>query len=746
MKQGFDRAGDVAQLGRSPLVEGLETPFELRGRLFVPAAQLLADGAAPRDERLLDGRELRCEIVRQRVRALADLHDEFAAAPVDGALETREPVAERDFDPPGVRGEGGVDRIEVGRRDRLELPETLGGLGREVFEVRVEPRVEVVAARPHHRIDRIDVACEFCVQLVGVRNDPVGHAVSVFADQVVERFQIVAHASGLLGQRLDQPAAALADDGVEGRHLRAQRVVNAARAGRDGRGGLASQCDELLGDLRGARVQAGERRGGRLLDLGLRGRALDGNRSHDPLGRIVHQGLENGGVAVDGAAQLGLSRVETLGPPRGRGLERRRRILGALPQHRSEPLARSVQPIAERRATLDQRLVKAFGDAAEPLDQIVALPADGVGQARLASLDPVHQRQRPLREVARHRVVRFDKASRDRLALGPDRLDGFRAAGAEAADDGVGVALDGVPHDRRGLGEPVLHRISLDLDGFSRFGEAGDDCVGVALDGAAQDRRGLGEPALHHISLDLDGFSRFGEPGDDCVGVALDGAAHDQRRLGEPVLHHISLGLDGFSRFGEPGRNGVAMAPQRRDDVGAARVEPTDHRFDMAADGLLGAVGRIRELRGDGLAARAERVEGLLVARPDAPDDIIGVSGERARHGERRLDHLRGEFALPLPNGVDGARRARSHTIDDLVRSIVDGARQRFRRAGKPGGDRRAMAADRLDSVRAASQDAIDDFVAVRAKRVRHRRRRLGEPRRDPVAVPSDGVDGVSAA
>ena len=492
VKQGFDRAGDVAQLGRSPLVEGLETPFELCGRLFVAAAQLLADGAAPGDERLLDGRELRCEIVRQRVRALADLHDEFAAAPVDGALETREPVAERDFDPPGVRGEGGVDRIEVGRRDRLELPETLGGLGREVFEVRVEPRVEVVAARPHHRIDRIDVACEFCVQLVGVRNDPVGHAVSVFADQVVERFQIVAHASGLLGQRLDQPAAALADDGVEGRHLRAQRVVNAARAGRDGRGGLASQCDEPLGDLRGARVQAGERRGGRLLDLGLRGRALDGNRSHDPLGRIVHQGLENGGVAVDGAAQLGLSRVETLGPPRGRGLERRRRILGALPQHRSEPLARSVQPIAQGRATLDQRLVKAFGDAAEPLDQIVALPADGVGQARLASLDPVHQRQRPLREVARHRVVRFDKASRDRLALGPDRLDGFRAAGAEAADDGVGVALDGVPHDRRGLGEPVLHRISLDLDGFSRFGE--------------------------------------------------------------------------------PGRNGVAMAPQRRDDVGAARV------------------------------------------------------------------------------------------------------------------------------------------------------------------------------
>ena len=219
------------------------------------------------------------------------------------------------------------------------------------------------------------------------------------------------------------------------------------------------------------------------------------------------------------------------------------------------------------------------------------------------------------------------------------------------------------------------------------------------------------------------------EAADDCVGMAVYRAPHDRRGLGEPVFHGVSLDLDGFGRFGEPGRDSLAVAPQRRNDMGAARVEPDRQPFRPPANGFLRAIGCIRQFRGDSFAARTKGVEGLIVARTDAPDDVIGVSGERARHGERRLDHLRGKFALTLPNGPDRARRARSNPVDDLVRSGAEGAGHRFRRAGELSGDRRALAADRLDCVRAARHDAVDDFVAMSADRVRQRRRRLEEAR-----------------
>ena len=53
------------------------------------------------------------------------------------------------------------------------------------------------------------------VEFVGAGGDPIDDAMPVIADQIVERVQIVAHASGLLRERVDQPTAALADNGAE---------------------------------------------------------------------------------------------------------------------------------------------------------------------------------------------------------------------------------------------------------------------------------------------------------------------------------------------------------------------------------------------------------------------------------------------------------------------------------------------------------------------------------------------------
>ena len=132
-----------------------------------------------------------------------------------------------------------VDGIEMRRRHRFELPEPLGGSGGKVLEMSAEAVVEILAPCPHHGVDRLDVAGDVRVQLVRVGRDPIDHAVPVLPDQIVERLQIFAHPARLPGQRSTSSAAVLADDGVERGHLRAERVVNAARAGGDRRGGLA---------------------------------------------------------------------------------------------------------------------------------------------------------------------------------------------------------------------------------------------------------------------------------------------------------------------------------------------------------------------------------------------------------------------------------------------------------------------------------------------------------------------------
>ena len=257
--QGFERAGDLLELARGPFVERLEPRFERRRGLFGAAAELLVERAAACDQHVLDRAELEAEIVGQRVRAVADLRHKFSAAPVDRAFESREAVSERYFDATGVRSERRVDGIEVRRRDGFELPEPLGGFGRKVFEMGVEAVAEVLAVAAHHRVDRPDVAGDVRVQFVRVGGDAVDHAVPVLADQIVERFQIFPHAAGLVGQGFDQASAALADNRIERRHLRAQRVVHAACADRDGCGGVVRQRSETLADLRGFGIEPVER-------------------------------------------------------------------------------------------------------------------------------------------------------------------------------------------------------------------------------------------------------------------------------------------------------------------------------------------------------------------------------------------------------------------------------------------------------------------------------------------------------
>ena len=246
--QGFDRSRDLLQPGRCALVESLETGVELGRGLGAAAAQLFVERAAAIDERLLDGRELRGEIIHQRVGAVADLGDELVSASLDRALEPVQAVAERGFETPGVRSERVVDRIVMRGRNGLELPEALGRPRREVLQMRAEALVEVLAPRFERGVDRLDMAGELGAQLVRVGRDPVDHAVAVVADQIVERVEILPHASGLPGQGLDQPAALVVHDGVERGHPRAQLPVDVVGRASDRGRRFAGQGDEPVVD------------------------------------------------------------------------------------------------------------------------------------------------------------------------------------------------------------------------------------------------------------------------------------------------------------------------------------------------------------------------------------------------------------------------------------------------------------------------------------------------------------------
>src|SRR5271163_3022694 len=92
-EQTFERRGDVAQFHPGALVDGLQMGVEHGRRLGVALAELVVDRAAAMDESVLDLGELGAEIGGEQSGSIADLADEFAAAAVDCALESRERVA-----------------------------------------------------------------------------------------------------------------------------------------------------------------------------------------------------------------------------------------------------------------------------------------------------------------------------------------------------------------------------------------------------------------------------------------------------------------------------------------------------------------------------------------------------------------------------------------------------------------------------------------------------------------------------
>ena len=253
----------------------------------------------------------------------------------------------------------------------------------------------------------------------------------------------------------------------------------------------------------------------------------------------------------------------------------RGRVFRAVPERRGEPLARTVEPVAERLAALDQGFVQAIGDAVEPYDQVVAAQDHGVVEARLAVVDAIDQRLGALAEIPSQRIARFDQASSDRLALFAERVHRLRALGAEAAHNLLGVAVDGVAHQERGVGEPARDGLSVRPDGFGGFREAGGDAFAVRLQG-----------------FDRDGAARA-DPAGDGVGVGAD-----------RVLRQIG-------RLGEPRRDGFAARADRVENPIIARVNAPDDRVGVGVDRGPGQVGRVRELRRDGVSLRAHGLDGV---------------------------------------------------------------------------------------------------------------------------------------
>ena len=228
---------------------------------------------------------------------------------------------------------------------------------------------------------RAEMVAQPCVQLVRVGGDAIDHAVAVFADQVVERLQLPAHLSCLIGEGLDQGRAAAGEDGLERCHLRGQGLVNVGRAGADRGRGVAREPDEASPDLHRFGVELGERVGRRLLDLRLRVRRLDGHRADDATGRVVDKGFDSRALVLDRAAQLGPARIELLAPALNGRVESRRGLRCAIEQKRRQALTRAFESFAQRVAAVDDRLLQPLGCVVEAMDQIRAMNDNGVGKA-----------------------------------------------------------------------------------------------------------------------------------------------------------------------------------------------------------------------------------------------------------------------------------------------------------------------------------------------------------------------------
>src|ERR1700722_15029017 len=178
-----------------------------------------------------------------------------------------------------MRRQGKIDSIVMrGRRD-LKLLQPLRGLGRQLFSVVGKALLEVIALRPHHRVDRIEMSGDASVELVGVGPKTVYDVVPAFTDKTIQRLEIFAHALGLLRYGLHEANGALVDDMVKGGDPLAERLMNAARSVRRCGCGGDGKGRETLVDLRRFRVQRRHGSSRRRLDLRLGEGALGGDRA-----------------------------------------------------------------------------------------------------------------------------------------------------------------------------------------------------------------------------------------------------------------------------------------------------------------------------------------------------------------------------------------------------------------------------------------------------------------------------------
>ncbi len=258
-QQAFERRRDLPKLRPGALVDGLQTGVEQGSRFLVSPAELFVDRAAAVDKGLLDCCKLGAEIGRESLGSIADLHDDVAAAPVDCALEARQALAKRSLDAPRMGRKREIDRVVMGGRGGLELLQSRARFRRQLLRVVCEALVEILAAGLHHHVDRIEMSGDAGVKLVGMGAYAIDDAVPAFAYESIQRFEIFAHALGLMRHSVHETDAALTDDFVEGRDLFAQPVMNdGRRVGRRGRG-VARKRREPLVDL--SRLRAHFRQG-----------------------------------------------------------------------------------------------------------------------------------------------------------------------------------------------------------------------------------------------------------------------------------------------------------------------------------------------------------------------------------------------------------------------------------------------------------------------------------------------------
>ena len=155
-------------------------------------------------------------------------------------------------------GEGEIDRIVMGGRGGFELLQSRARFRRQLIRVGDEALVEILATGLHHDVDRIEMSGDSGIKLVGMGAYAIDDAMPAFAHESIERFEIIAHALGLVRNSVHEADAALTDDFVESRDLFAEPVVNAGRrAHRRGRG-VARKRGETLVDLSRLRVHLGQ--------------------------------------------------------------------------------------------------------------------------------------------------------------------------------------------------------------------------------------------------------------------------------------------------------------------------------------------------------------------------------------------------------------------------------------------------------------------------------------------------------